>query len=113
MSEEMENQQSTMDAMLDAIQQKNLALSRSHFDNLMQDKISDALEAEKVNIASTIYSQPTTTDDDLDLDLDLDDDFEDESEDWDDDIERDVEAAFEESDDEEELLQAELDELEV
>jgi len=107
---DIENEtQSAMDQMLDAIQQQNLSQSRAHFDMLMQDKISDALEAEKVNVAASIYSQPQEDEDDLDLDVDaeLDDEYEEES----DDIEQDVESAFEESDLEQEL--ADIDEVEV
>jgi hypothetical protein len=99
MSDEMETQQSTMDAMLQAIQYKNLAQSRAHFDNLMQDKISDALEAEKINIASQIYNPQAEVEE-------PEEDFENETmeadaeSDWDD-VEAEVEAAFEEGDEEE------------
>lgn len=110
--EEFETQQSTMDAMLDAIQQANLSKSRAHFDFLMQDKISDALNAEKAHIASSIYNPQVEDEglgDDLDLDMELDADEEmaadDSEEDWD---ENQVEAAFDEA----ELAQEELNELE-
>jgi len=102
--------QSVMDQMLDAIHQQNLSQSRAHFDMLMQDKIGDALEAEKVNVASAIYSQPQ---DDLDdeLDLDVSAEYDDEYEEESDDIEQDVESAFEESDLEQEL--EDFDDVEV
>ena len=102
-----DNETSVMDQMLDAIHQQNLSQSRAHFDVLMQDKISDALEAEKVNVASAIYSQPQDDDLDDDLDLDVSAEYDDESED----IEQDVEDAFEESDLEQEL--EDFDDVEV
>ena len=123
MSEESEIETQTsnaMDAMLDAVYQKNLALARGHFDTLMNDKISDALENEKIAISRSIYNQEPEYDEN-DIPLDVDDELdqeewdeyeasaEDDSE-WD---ESDVENAFDESDLEQELQQAELDELEV
>ena len=50
-----EEQQSSMDSFLDAVQRQNLAQSRAHFDNLMANKIGDALESEKVAVASAVY----------------------------------------------------------
>jgi len=120
----MSEEQNPMDAMLDAVYQKNLALARGHFDTLMNDKISDALENEKIAISRSIYNQEPEYDEDeipLEADAELNDEVdeeewdeyeasaEDESE-WD---ESDVENAFDESDLEQELQQAELDELEV
>ena len=115
--EELETQdhQSAMDGMLDAIYQQNLTQSRTFFDQLMNDKISDALENEKIAISQSIYNTaPEETDDEYDLDVsdeyDEDESYgEDESE-WD---ESEVEGAFEEGDLEQELQQAEIDELEV
>jgi hypothetical protein len=124
MSEESEIETQTnnaMDAMLDAVYQKNLALARGHFDTLMNDKISDALENEKISISRSIYNQEPEYDeeeipletDDVEVDEEEWDEHEasaeDESE-WD---ESDVEDAFDESDLEQELQQAEIDELEV
>lgn len=54
-NDENETQASTIDAMLDSIRRANLAQSRAHFDNLMNDKVFAALDAEKVNIASSVY----------------------------------------------------------
>jgi hypothetical protein len=50
-----EEQRSSMDSFLDAVQRQNLAQSRAHFDNLMANKIGDALESEKVAVASAVY----------------------------------------------------------
>ena len=105
MSEENEN---PMDAMFDAIYQKNLSVARGHFDALMSDKISDALDNEKIAISQSIYNNaPEETDD---YDLDADDYVSDDESEWD---ESEVENAFDESDLEQELQQAEIDELEV
>ena len=82
--------QSNMDAMLQAIQQKNLSQSRHHFDNLMQDKISDALEAEKVNIASQVYNAQAEDESEFEAEYD---DYDTES---DTDVESELEDAFEE-----------------
>ena len=96
-SNDIENEtQSHMDAMLQAIQYKNLSQSRTHFDNLMQDKISDALEAEKVNIASQVYNAQEE-----------DEEFESDYDDSEHDVESELEDAFDESEYEEE------DEVEV
>lgn len=96
-SNDIENEtQSHMDAMLQAIQYKNLSQSRAHFDNLMQDKISDALEAEKVNIASQVYNAQEE-----------DEEFESDYDDSEHDVESELEDAFDESEYEEE------DEVEV
>ena len=109
MSEENEvdytdyTQQSSMDAMLDAIQSKNLSQSRHHFDNLMQAKISDALEAEKINIASQIYNhQPEEEQAEMELDydeyVDTQDDEVESGEEYD--VEGELEDAFDESEEE-------------
>lgn len=82
--------QSNMDAMLQAIQQKNLSQSRHHFDNLMQDKISDALEAEKINIASQVYNAQAEDESEFEAEYD---DYDTES---DTDVESELEDAFEE-----------------
>jgi hypothetical protein len=95
-SNDIENEtQSHMDAMLQAIQYKNLSQSRAHFDNLMQDKISDALEAEKVNIASQVYNaQPEE-----------DEEFESDHDDSEYDVESELEDAFDESEYEEDEVE--------
>jgi len=45
-----------VDDVLAAIQQKNLAQARNHFNDLMGVKVTDALEAEKVRIANTVFN---------------------------------------------------------
>ena len=99
---EIENEtQSHMDDMLQAIQYKNLAQSRHHFDALMADKVSDALENEKVNIASQVYNNPEVEEEESDFD-DTVAAAEKEAEEWDD-IEAELMSSFEESDEEEEV----------
>ena len=51
---DVEEQESTMDAFLDAVHKQNLVQSRSHFDNLMGQKIGAQLEAEKIAVAGSI-----------------------------------------------------------
>ena len=103
---DIENEtQSNMDDMLQAIQYKNLSQSRHHFDNLMQDKISDALEAEKVNIASHIYNPQLDAEGDVEAELDVDyDEYVDDGEE-DTDVESELEDTFDESEYEEDEVE--------
>jgi Rps23 Pro-64 3,4-dihydroxylase Tpa1-like proline 4-hydroxylase len=57
MSEEFEVDNTSVDDVLAAIQQKNLAQAKSHFEDLMGAKINDALGAEKIKIADSIFNQ--------------------------------------------------------
>ena len=57
MSEEFEVDNTSVDDVLAAIQQKNLAQAKGHFEDLMGAKISDALGAEKIKIADSIFNQ--------------------------------------------------------
>ena len=99
---EIENEtQSHMDDMLQAIQYKNLAQSRHHFDALMADKVSDALENEKVNIASQVYNNPEVEEEESDFDETV-AAAEKDAEEWDG-IEAELMSSFEESDEEEEV----------
>ena len=45
----------TVDDVLIAIQQKNVGRAKSNFEDVMNQKVNDALEAEKVRIASDVY----------------------------------------------------------
>jgi len=92
-----EEQRSTMDSFLDAVSQQNLAQSRSHFDNLMANKINDALEAEKVAVATAIYG--SEEEEELEQELDA---LEAEAEEFEDDLEydEDIEQALENEDEE-------------
>ena len=57
MSEEFEVDNTSVDDVLAAIQQKNLAQAKGHFEDLMGAKINDALGAEKIKIADSIFNQ--------------------------------------------------------
>ena len=46
----------SVDDVLQAIQQKNLARAKAHFNDLMGYKVNDALENEKVRMASQVYN---------------------------------------------------------
>lgn len=45
----------SVDDVLAAIQQQNVGRARAHFNDLMSNKVTDALNAEKVKIASHVY----------------------------------------------------------
>ena len=47
---------SDVETMLDAIHQKNLSQAKGHFENLINDKVFDSLEAEKIRIANITYN---------------------------------------------------------
>ncbi len=57
MSEDFEVDNTSVDDVLAAIQQKNLAQAKGHFEDLMGAKINDALGAEKIKIADSIFNQ--------------------------------------------------------
>jgi hypothetical protein len=57
MSEVFDVDNTSVDDVLAAIQQKNLAQAKGHFEDLMGAKINDALGAEKIKIADSIFNQ--------------------------------------------------------
>ena len=77
----------SVDDVLAAIQQQNVGRARSHFNDLMSNKVTDALNAEKVKIASHVYgndfedeinaAKPETEveDDGVDVESELEDAF--------------------------------------
>ena len=67
---DVEEQESTMDAFLDAVHKQNLVQSRSHFDNLMGQKIGAQLDAEKIAVASSIYGLQDTDVEELEAEAD-------------------------------------------
>ena len=87
---ENEEQEATIDSFLDAVRRQNLAQSRAHFDNLMNQKLGDALDQEKAAIASTLYN-PSVEEEEDDLE-DLSAEVE---------VEDAIEDAFEDDDEEE------------
>lgn len=95
-----ESEPVTVDDVLKAIQSKNLAQAKAHFNDVMGDKINDALDAEKVKVAGQIFNgQPEEVEEPEEADAPEEHDVVDELED-------EVEAAFEE---EEVEVDAEVD----
>lgn len=99
----------TMDDMLDAIRDKNLSQARAHFDDLMSAKVGDALESEKVAIASQFYGGPVEAEDDFEVEAEADYGADlDAEEHYDTDVESEVEDIFDEGEsfsDEEESVE--------
>lgn len=46
----------SVQAMLDAIHSQNLVTAKANFDAVIQGKIDNALDAEKINIANQVYN---------------------------------------------------------
>lgn len=73
-----------IDSFIDAIQSGDFNSSEQIFNDLLQDKVSDALDAEKIAVADTIFNGgEDDVEDDVEeeLDDDLLDDSQEESED--------------------------------
>ena len=49
----------SVDDVLHAIQQKNIAQAKAAFSDVMSQKVNDALESEKVKVASQIFNNST------------------------------------------------------
>jgi hypothetical protein len=49
----------SVDDVLHAIQQKNIGQARAAFSDVMSQKVNDALESEKVKVASQIFNNNT------------------------------------------------------
>lgn len=56
---------SEIDDLIDALQQQNFNQAKNHFDGLMGDKVADALDAEKINVASQIFNDADIEEEDL------------------------------------------------
>jgi hypothetical protein len=57
--------------LIDAIAAQNFNQAKSQFDDILGDKMNDALDAEKIAVADTIFNG--AEEEQLDIDLDLDD----------------------------------------
>ena len=84
----------SVDDVLAAIQQKNIAVAKASFGDLMAQKVNDALENEKVAIANQIfnnapeeleseeeeveYEEEVESDEDIDIESELEDIFDEE-----------------------------------
>jgi hypothetical protein len=76
MSEVEETGPVSVDDVLQAIQQKNLAQAKAHFTDIMGVKINDALENEKVRMANQVYNPHAEEE----VEEEPEEDFEDETE---------------------------------
>ena len=85
----------SIEDLIDDITRQNFAKAEPHFHTILQSKVDDALEAEKVKVAGHIFNG----EEEEQLELDLDD--EDESEEEVEETEEDDEEVEEESDEEE------------
>ena len=45
-----------IDSFIDAIAQQNFNRAKEHFDDVLGDKMNDALEAERLSVADTIFN---------------------------------------------------------
>ena len=94
MSEEFEVDNTSVDDVLAAIQQKNLAQAKGHFEDLMGAKINDALGAEKIKIADSIFNQRAELEDEQNEEEEVED--EDETELSSENMESELESMFDE-----------------
>jgi len=65
--------------LVNAISQQNFNRAKDHFDSILGDKMNDAIEAEKIAVADSIFND-APEEDQLELDLDDEDVLEDEVE---------------------------------
>ena len=78
----------SVDDVLKAIQDKNLARAKAHFNDVMGAKIKDALESEKVRLANAVFNGASEEEeeveepeeDDFDLESEVENAFDDEDE---------------------------------
>jgi hypothetical protein len=59
-----------VEELIDALAVQNFNVAKNHFDSILGDKVSDALEAEKIKVADTIFNG---VEDEEQLELELDD----------------------------------------
>lgn len=85
MSEVPETGPVSVDDVLQAIQQKNIGQAKANFQDLMGDKVSQALDAEKVKIANNVFNgvpeeeeQEEQEESGVDIESELEDAFEEE-----------------------------------
>lgn len=62
---------SDIEDLIDALQDTNFNQAKKHFDALMSDKMSDALDQEKINVASAIFNDADVEEDEDDYDDDI------------------------------------------
>lgn len=81
----MDNEE--LNDLIDAIQNQNFNSAKDTFDSLLSDKLTDALDAEKIVVADTIFNG--AEDEQLELDLDPEEDEEEEETEYESDFEED------------------------
>ena len=84
-----------MQTFVDDILQKNFAGAQSTFNDLLGDKLNDALDAEKVALAQQVYNGEEPDEEQMELDL------EDDDEEYEDDLEDGAEEYTSDTDQEE------------
>lgn len=66
-----------IEELIDAIAQQNFNQAKSHFEDVLGDKMNDALDAEKLSVAQSIYNDAEESEEDFDLEDVEDDDLDD------------------------------------
>lgn len=66
-----------IEELIDAIAQQNFNQAKSHFEDVLGDKMNDALEAEKLSVAQSVYNDAEESEEDFDLEDVEDDDLDD------------------------------------
>ena len=61
--------QGTIEDFVDAVAQQNFNRAKDHFDSIVGDKMNDAIEAERINVADSIFND-APEEEQLELDLD-------------------------------------------
>lgn len=72
MSEVEQEVVNPIEELIDAIAGQNFNQAKTHFDDVLADKMHDALEAEKVSVAQDIYSDEEVEEIDVPEDDELD-----------------------------------------
>jgi len=72
MSEVEQEVVNPIEELIDAIAGQNFNQAKTHFDDVLADKMHDALEAEKVSVAQDIYSDKEVEEIDVPEDDELD-----------------------------------------
>ena len=68
MSEENQIEVNPIDEFIDAIAVQNFNRAKSHWENIIGDKMNDAMEQEKISVANTIFNK--VDGEDLDIEED-------------------------------------------
>ena len=63
--------ESNVETMIDAIQQKNLAQAKAHFEDIIGDKVNASLEAEKIRLANVVYNGSTEEADEVEDEVEM------------------------------------------